>query len=258
MFLDQVSDPGPARDLLAPDEDEPVTRPDSGQFCRAVRGNGSDDRWDCQPPRLHADGLQRVLLAEIIRQLGEIQQVVRPLSGGVLDRHGDGVPVQRVGDQVENGMRPGAGIFAIHAGDRVPGLDTRLGRDAGHRSDEGARLRDTDQEHQPESQHREDQVENRAGGDDGDAGGDRLAVEGLTELVGRHFALAFVEHLDVAAQRKGGHGVLGPLGVSPRPEGAPEPDREAQHANTQPPRHPEVAELVEGDQQAQRDQQPPD
>jgi hypothetical protein len=45
----------------------------------------------------------------------------------------------------------------------------------------------------------------------------------LIELIGRHFAFALVEHLDVATQRDGGNHELGALRSCQRSSGMPKP-----------------------------------
>jgi hypothetical protein len=96
-----------------------------------------------------------------------------------------------------------------------------------------------------------------AGGDDGETLADRLAGEGLVELGGGYVALALVEHLHVAAQRQGGDHVFGAVLAHPLPQRGAEADRKAQHLDPAAPRHPVVAELVEGHQHAEADDQPP-
>src|SRR5690606_822295 len=106
--------------------------------------------------------------------------------------------------------------------------------------------------------HAQQQVGQRPGGDDGDPAADRLGVEGLVALPGRHLAFALVQHLHVAAQRQGGHHVLGAVLAQALPERLAEADRKAQHLHPAAARHPVVAEFVEGDQDAEADDQPPD
>ena len=77
-------------------------------------------------------------------------------------------------------------------------------------------------------------------------------------LVLRHLALARVEHLDVTAQRDGGDPELGAAPCRVLPQRIAEADREAQHTHAAAARHPEMAEFVESDQQAQGHDHPPD
>ena len=105
---------------------------------------------------------------------------------------------------------------------------------------------------------RENQVEGRAGRGDRHALADRLAVVCLVEFLGRDLAFALVEHLDVAAERNRGDGELGAVAVATHPQRLAEADRKAQHLDPAQPGHDEMAELVEGDQQAEGDDQPPD
>jgi hypothetical protein len=63
------------------------------------------------------------------------------------------------------------------------------------------------------------------GSDDQAALAHRLPIEGAFDFFGRDFALAFVQHLDVTAQRKDGDRPFGAVLAQPAlPEGAPEPD----------------------------------
>jgi hypothetical protein len=69
----------------------------------------------------------------------------------------------------------------------------------------------------------------------------------------RDFALAFVDHLDVAAQR---HRRQRPLGAVPaeatRPDNAAESNRKTQHLDADEPRHGVMAELMENHEHSQR------
>ncbi|MNY33744.1 hypothetical protein D3C86_1680360 [compost metagenome] len=81
---------------------------------------------------------------------------------------------------------------------------------------------------------------------------DRFAIEGLLDLLGRHFAFALVEHLHVAAQRDGGDHEFGALLVVPAQQWHAEAHGKAQHFDPTATRDPEMAEFVKGDQHAQR------
>jgi hypothetical protein len=74
----------------------------------------------------------------------------------------------------------------------------------------------------------------------------------------RALDLALVEHLDVAAERNRGDHELGAVTVDARPQGGAEADREFQHLDAAAPRDHEMAVFVEGDEQAEGDDQPPD
>ena len=72
----------------------------------------------------------------------------------------------------------------------------------------------------------------------------------------RDGAFALVDHLHVAAERNGGNGPFGAVGAeAARPHDAPESDREPQHLDPAPARHPVVAKLVEYDEHAQHDEE---
>ena len=67
-------------------------------------------------------------------------------------------------------------------------------------------------------------------------------------------AFTLVEQLDVTAERNGGNHVLDAIACRARaPQRLAEADREAQHADAEPARHPEMTELVHRDEHADRD-----
>src|SRR5699024_1964547 len=103
-----------------------------------------------------------------------------------------------------------------------------------HRHHAGA----SDHEHQPEGEHREDQVEYRPRGDDGDALPDRLAGELHVTLVVGNVALARVQHFHVSTQGDGGDAVFGAVTAGTAPQGTAEAHREAQHLHAAAARHP--------------------
>ncbi len=105
-----------------------------------------------------------------------------------------------------------------------------------------------------EEQHREQQVGDRPGGDDGDALPDALPIEGARQVGRSHLALALVGHLDVAAERQRGERPFGAIAAdAARPDDTAEADREAQHLDAGELGDDVVAELVERDQHAERD-----
>ena len=69
-----------------------------------------------------------------------------------------------------------------------------------------------------------------------------------------HRLLAFVEHLDVAAQGNARQHVFGAI-PPPHPpqQGSSEADGKAQYLDPQAPSHPEVAELMHRDEDGQDD-----
>src|SRR5262249_15141403 len=73
----------------------------------------------------------------------------------------------------------------------------------------------------------------------------------------RTIRFARVEEFHVAAERNRADGVFDAVAPDARPDGFAEPDREPQDLDPETPRDPEMAELVERDQHAERDQQPP-
>src|SRR6202000_255421 len=73
---------------------------------------------------------------------------------------------------------------------------------------------------------------------------------------GGDIALAFVQQLDIAAERNGGDAILGAIGILayPREQRLAEPDAEAQNLEAELLRDPVVTELVDGNQDADRNQ----
>src|SRR5882762_8552878 len=86
---------------------------------------------------------------------------------------------------------------------------------------------------------------------------DRTAGEGSMQLGRRHVAFALVQQLDVSAQGNRGHAILGAIGVfaDTREQRFSKADAEAQHLETEFLRDPIVSELVDGDQDADRNQE---
>src|SRR5690606_28388260 len=93
---------------------------------------------------------------------------------------------------------------------------------------------------------------------DGRARTQRLGVEGAMPLLGGHRALALVEHLDVATERKSPDHELGLLprmltpGL-PAQEGLAEADREALHLDAAGHRDAVMAVFVDRDEDAEGD-----
>jgi hypothetical protein len=120
------------------------------------------------------------------------------------------------------------------------------------RTENRLRLLDADPMRRRIQQHRQQQVGDRAGGHDGRALGQRLAVEGAVLFMRRHRRLALVEHAHVAAERQRSDHELG-LAALPAPQRAAEADRETQHLHAACHRDAVVAVLVHHDQQTERD-----
>src|SRR3546814_4428574 len=97
----------------------------------------------------------------------------------------------------------------------------------------------------------------RAGRHHRDALHFRLAVERLLRIFGAHVLLAFIEHLDVAAERNRRDLVFGTVAPEPAPQRCAKADREAQYLDPEPACDPEMTEFVEGHQYPEADEQPP-
>ncbi|MCW0417733.1 hypothetical protein NB689_003487 [Xanthomonas sacchari] len=176
----------------------------------------------------------------------------------VLGLHRHVLAVHGGDGQLHGGLAPGGDVAVADADDALARLESGLLRQALGAADDGRVVLLADHEHRPKQRHAQDQVGDGAGGDDGDALPHALVVEGLRTLGRGHLALAFVEHLHVAAERNRGDRELGAVAVVARPQRLAEAHREAQHLDPAAAGDPEMAELVEGHQDAQADQHPPD
>ncbi|MNF86379.1 hypothetical protein D3C84_688120 [compost metagenome] len=76
----------------------------------------------------------------------------------------------------------------------------------------------------------------------------------MPEQFGRHFSLALVEHLHVAAKRNRGHDELRAVAVVPAQQRRTEAHGEAQDLDPAAPRNPEMAEFVESHQHPESNQ----
>ncbi len=86
---------------------------------------------------------------------------------------------------------------------------------------------------------------------------DRAAREGAVQFRGRDIALALVQQLDVAAQGDRGQAILGAIGVlaDARQQRFAEADAEAQHLEAEFLGDPVMPELMDGNQDADRNQE---
>src|SRR5690606_40789562 len=119
--------------------------------------------------------------------------------------------------QLQIDVMPGGGGVAVHlenfqSFDQAGTLGdaARLNR-AGHWRNGG----NADDGNDPEGHDGEQEVGHRAGGDNGDALFDALAVEGLIQLVRIDRRLALVEHRDVATEGYGGNQGVAAVSVMP-------------------------------------------
>ncbi len=147
--------------------------------------------------------------------------------------------------------------LAIHREHRVARADAGLGggrcgrRLAQHRFQD----RRAGHEQAPEQQDGEQEIGQGSGRDDGGAGAQGLAVEGLVEGLGRHRGLALVQHLDVTAQGDGGQRPLGLVPVGAAGDDLAETHGKTQDLDAGQARHQVVAELVEDDEDGQGGQE---
>jgi hypothetical protein len=117
---------------------------------------------------------------------------------------------------------------------------------------------DSRHEHHPVREDREQEVERGAGEQDDNALPDGALMERAVAFFRDDGPLVLVEHLHVAAERNHRDPVLNVIGWSaaPRQERPAEADREPEHFESKLPCRDEVAELVGGHEDADRDDEP--
>ena len=177
---------------------------------------------------------------------------------GPLDFNAHTAPILGRTDKQYLRMRPCRRVLAIDAEHAFAGGESGLRSDAFGAADNRQIVRLADHEHRPQQDEAEQEIEHRAGDHDRHPLQHRLAVEGLVQIALGHFELALVEHLHVAAERNCGNRVFGAIAAQTRPQRLAEAHRKADHVHAKPARDPEMAELMEGDQDADADDQPPD
>ncbi len=225
-----------------------------GRAFRIELGKHRRQRWT---PWANPQGLDRIRLIRTLEPVVE-RQFTRRFGGGVLiaHHHIDGAAFTHAAHQLQIDSTPASGRFAINGNNFLPSDQASLGRHAArldrpnHRADLLAAQHGQD----PEEHHRQQEVGDRAGGNNSDALTNGLAIEGLVHLICRHFTFALVEHLDVAAKRNRGNHELGATTVVPTQQRHAETDGKAQYLDAATTRHPKVAEFVEGNQHTQSNQ----
>ncbi len=169
VALHQVADPGPTGDLLARNGHDTVAGPkpawSAGLSALTVPTTGGTSSRQGSMPIASSVFSSRSRVRESVRS--SVCADCRPSASSTVTA--TGFAVQGVCNQLEHRVRPGPGVPAVDGDDHVTRLDAGLGRDAGHGADHRPRFRDAHQEHQPERHHGKHQVEDRAGGHDGDA-----------------------------------------------------------------------------------------
>jgi hypothetical protein len=174
-----------------------------------------------------------------------------------LDADGD-VGGTRRAQQAPAQVLPAAHAYAIHRDHEIAVADAglRRGRVCRRRGEERPLSGNACDERAGEQQHGEQEVRDRARGDDRNALADALAVERPRQVRRGNGAFALVGHLDVAAERNRGEGPFGAVRPEPaRPDDASETDGKAQHLDAAPACDDVVAEFVEDDQHAQHDEE---
>jgi hypothetical protein len=132
------------------------------------------------------------------------------------------------------------------------------GRRAGRRlADHRLQRRQTVEEQRPVQHHRQQEIGHRTRQHDADAAPYASPVEGPMDFAGGYGALALVEHLDVAAQRQRADRPLGLVASEPAAEqGLAKADRKTQHLDSGQACRQVMAEFMDHDQHADRDQEP--
>ena len=103
----------------------------------------------------------------------------------------------------------------------------------------------TQDENEPVGKHRKDEIGQRTRGHDGDPASHGLPVERPGKILHGDLPLPLVQHLDIPPERDRTDHILGRIRpFPPPPQRLAEPDGEAQHLDSQPACHPEMAELV--------------
>ena len=104
-------------------------------------------------------------------------------------------------------------------------------------------------EQQPIQENRQQKIGHRPGQHDGKTPPDRLSIERPSNVLGRHRTFAFVEHLDVAAQRKcRQHPFGGVLSIGSSQQWSPEANRETQYLDPAQSGDKIMTELMKNDQ----------
>jgi hypothetical protein len=147
---------------------------------------------------------------------------------------------------------PGIHALAVDALDAIVGAQAGAGRNAFAAPDQRLEIGLADHEHRPQQGQAQHQVEGRSGECHQETLPGRLAVEGLVALRGRDIVLALVEELHVAAERNGRDDVFDAVRRRAAPQRPTESDGELEDLDAEAPRHPEMAELVDGDQDRDR------
>ena len=201
---------------------------------------------------------------------GSVSSCARPRTSSSTSR------VAPLGSRTVSSMRPSStssrrirSVASSHVGvglaadrlDLVARLEDRRARrqsPARRRASIGFRACTPRHEHQPVGEDREQEIEGGAGQQHRDPLPDGALMERAVAFLGDDGPFVLVEHLDVAAERDRRQPILNVIGrtAAPRQQRPAEADREAQHFEAEPPRHDEVAELVRGDQHADRDDEP--
>ena len=102
----------------------------------------------------------------------------------------------------------------------------------------------------PQQRDAQQQIGQRAGGDDGEALSDRFVVECRDSHRRGQLLLAAVAHLDITAERDQCQAVFGAIPANPVELGASESDREPVDMDAAPACHDEMPPFVNGHQHA--------
>src|SRR5690625_551095 len=256
QLRNQPGNVAPAIHGLAADAGDSVAGLQSGPGSRGSVGHITNDGRQVGRPRLQSDFIKNGGFIKARRQMLQIERQRAAAAGFVFNHNINGLAVERVRHEGQQRARPGLRWRTVDGQDHVFFLHARRGGNAGRLAHHRARFGHADHEHQPEGGQRKNQVEHRAGGHHRGPPAQRLAVEGHVAHGRVDWAIVLVEHAHIAAQGNDGNAVLGSAPAAARPQGGAKSYGKLQNLYTGPPRHPEMAKLVKGDQQAKGHGQP--
>ncbi len=246
----------PRVDRLAVDRGDAIPRTQARLPGDAAGRHLADDRRQLRSIQAQSDPLQQIAFQILGVDPGQVEQPEIDLLARVDHFQLDGALLQRVLQHFPAQILQGRDRLAVHAVHQFAVFDAaaRAQRAGDRCGKDRPQFLDAIYEQPPVEDDGEQEIGDRSGGNDGEALGHRLAVEGARQLLRRDRRLALVEHLDVTAERKGGKHPFGPIrpGVSDQQRLA-ETDGKAQHLDAAQPRHEIVTELMHDDQDAQRE-----
>ena len=248
MRVGDSRDVGRRTRRLAVDGDDGVARLEPRERSRLARHHVAHDRR--AQVELQAERGEKISFPVAFVQSRERKRPLGAHSAWALDRDLDSVVARGV-QELPPEVLPRAYRRAVDCGDDIARGKPccRCGRRIRRRGEHRALSGNAREIRACKEQHREQQVSQRSGSDDGAALPDVLAIECASAVIRRDLALALIDHLDVTAEGHRGDRPLGRIGPdASRPYDAAEADGEAQHLDPGESGHEVMAELVECDQ----------